>query len=161
MRNELVSAAFIPLCKIGGCLKKRGVSLIFILTNPFQCYLSECLVCVRLCVLFIYTISISIICVSQEEPSLIACNQQICDFYNWIIFDKKRHCGKWSFDISELFIQCNKDSCGEHITGGVNIYLYICQSICPWVYCMYFCVCSRVCDIKSEYQQKTTYVRLQ
>ena len=26
-----------------------GVSLIFILTNPFQRYLSECLVCVRVC----------------------------------------------------------------------------------------------------------------
>ena len=30
----------------GSFLKKGGVSLIFILTNPFQCYLSECLVCV-------------------------------------------------------------------------------------------------------------------
>ena len=29
------------------------------------------------CVLFTYTISISIICVSQEEPSLIASNQQM------------------------------------------------------------------------------------
>ena len=28
--------------KIGGCLKKEGVSLVFILTNPFQCYLSPC-----------------------------------------------------------------------------------------------------------------------
>ena len=27
-------------------LKRGGVSLISILTNPFQCYLSECLVCV-------------------------------------------------------------------------------------------------------------------
>ena len=36
---------------------------------------TECLVCV--CVLFIYTISISIICASQEELSLIPPNQQI------------------------------------------------------------------------------------
>ena len=41
-------------------------------------YFSKCLVCV----LFIYIISISIICVSQEELSLIASNEQIYDFYN-------------------------------------------------------------------------------
>ena len=46
--------------------------------------------CVCVCILFIYTISISIICVSQEEPSLIACNQQIYELQ--IIFGKKRHC---------------------------------------------------------------------
>ena len=51
-------------------------------------------VCVCVCVLFIYTISISIISVSQEEPSLIASNQQIHDFYKQIIFEKKKHCGK-------------------------------------------------------------------
>ena len=38
--------------------------------------ISWTLVCVCVCV-FIYTIFISIICVSQEEPSLIAYNQQI------------------------------------------------------------------------------------
>ena len=44
--------------KIGGIvLKKEEVALIFILTNPFQCYLSRnvwCVcVCVCVCVLFI------------------------------------------------------------------------------------------------------------
>ena len=53
---------------------------------------SECLVCV--CVLFIYTTSIIIICVWQEDPSFIASNQQTYDFYKWIIFEKKRYCGK-------------------------------------------------------------------
>ena len=60
----------------------------FFLTNLFQCYLSlnvwcVCVcMCVCVCVLFIYTISISIIiCVSLEELSLIASNQQIYDFY--------------------------------------------------------------------------------
>ena len=38
------------------------------------------------CILFIYTIFISIICVSQEELSLIASNEQIYDFYNWAFF---------------------------------------------------------------------------
>ena len=46
-------------------------------------------VCVCVCVVFIYTISISIICVSQEEHSLIVPNQQIYDFYKWIIFEEK------------------------------------------------------------------------
>ena len=27
------------------------------------------------------------------------------DFYKWIIFEKKRHCGKYISDISELFIE--------------------------------------------------------
>ena len=53
--------------------KEGGVSRIFILTNPFQRYLFRsvsCLcVCTCVCVLFIYTISIRVICVSQEEPS--------------------------------------------------------------------------------------------
>ena len=63
-------------------------------------------VCVCVCVydLFIYTISISIIWVLQEETSLIASNQQIYNFYKWIIFEKKRHYGKEIIDISELFI---------------------------------------------------------
>ena len=70
---------------------------------------SECLLCacvrvfVCVCVLLIYTISIT--CVSQEEPTLIACNQQVYDFYKWII-------------------ECNKGSCCEHVTDGANIYLY-------------------------------------
>ena len=45
------------------------------------------------CVLFIYTIYISIICVSQVEPSLVASNNRY-DFYKKIIFEKERHCGK-------------------------------------------------------------------
>ena len=69
--------------KIGrGCFKKGVVSFILILTNPFQCYLSLSVWCVCLCFfLFIYTISIGIICVSQKEPSLIASNQQMYNFY--------------------------------------------------------------------------------
>ena len=65
--------------KIDGVVLKKDISLIFILTNPFQCYLSLSVWCVR--VLFIYTISISIICVSKDELSLAASNQQIYDFY--------------------------------------------------------------------------------
>ena len=53
----------------------------FKLTNPFQCYLSLSVWCMCVCILIIYTISISTIYVSQEEPSLIASNQQIYEFY--------------------------------------------------------------------------------
>ena len=67
--------------KISAVVLNKGVSLTFILINPFQCYLSLSVWCVCVCVLFIYTIFISIVCVSQEEPSLIASNQQINDFY--------------------------------------------------------------------------------
>ena len=65
-------------------IKKGALSFWYFWTNPFPVLsFSECLVCV--CVLFIYTIPISIICVSQEEPSLIY------EFYKWIILGKKRH----------------------------------------------------------------------
>ena len=109
-------------------------------------------------VLFIYTI---FICVSQEEPDLIGSNQQICDL-QVNKFEKKSYCRNWIFDIDELCIQCNKDSCCEHITGGVNIFLWVCQSIGPWMYSVCVCVCvcvcvlvcGSVCDTKSEYQQK-------
>ena len=40
-------------------------------------------------VLFIYTNSVSIIRASQEELSFIPCNQQIYDFYKWVIFENK------------------------------------------------------------------------
>ena len=38
-------------------------------------------------VLFIYTISISILCVSQEELGLTESNQLICDLYKGVIFE--------------------------------------------------------------------------
>ena len=63
----------------------------FTLTNPFQADLS--LSDLRVFCLFT-TFSISIICVSQDKPSLIASNQQIHDFFKLMIFEKKRHCGK-------------------------------------------------------------------
>ena len=61
--------------------------------------------------------------------------------------------------ISELFIQWNKDNYYEHITGGVNIYLYgsvnplvpecdvsLCVHIYIYIYvCVCVCVCVRVC----------------
>ena len=85
-------------------LVKKGCTLplIFVLTNPFQPYL---LLSEWWCVFSLFTPY-----VSWEELSLTESDQQICDFYN------------------QLFNQCNTDSCCEHITGGVNIYLFGCVS---------------------------------
>ena len=79
--------------KIGGCFTKGRVPLIFILTFSGVKFLEV----FDVCVLFVYTISISIICVSQEEPSLIAPNQQMYDFYKRIIFEKKKILWKVKF----------------------------------------------------------------
>ena len=46
---------------------------------------------VHVCVLIIYTISTSILCVSWEEIS-VESNQQTSDFYKRVMFGKQRHC---------------------------------------------------------------------
>ena len=65
--------------KIGGVLKRGAIT--YFQTNLFQCYLSLSAWCVSVsvsvCVLFIYTIFISIICVSKEEPSLTRGGQNL------------------------------------------------------------------------------------
>ena len=123
---------------------------------PFsECLVCVCMcVCVCVCVLFIYTISISITCVLQEEPSFLASNQQI-----WLFqvnnFGTEKTLWKVNFSIfkffSELFIQYSKDSCCEHITIVVNIYLFGYVTLLATECTVRVCVC----DIKSEYLQKT------
>ena len=82
-----------------------------------------------MCILFIYTISFSIFCVSQEETTLIASNQQINDFYKsmWKINFTSQHCGK-RIVISELFIQYNKDSCYNILIWLYVSLHFVCQS---------------------------------
>ena len=107
--------------------------------HPFQGYLSLVVCCV--CVLFIYTIFISIICVSQEELSLTAYNQLIYDFYTWVIFVKKTDCGKQIFDVSENFgvIQIAAVSTWQvvlmYVYMAVSDYWSHCVSLwaCAWV----------------------------
>ena len=69
-RNNVLMSFFTPL-------RKGVVSLIFILTNPFQCYLSLSVWCVCVCV--------CVFCLLKpvlfEEPSLIASNQWLYDIY--------------------------------------------------------------------------------
>ena len=60
--------------------KSVDVFTCFFFPPPFfQCYLSLSVWCV--CVLFIYAISISIICASQKELILTASNEQIYNFF--------------------------------------------------------------------------------
>ena len=60
------------------------------------------------------------------------------------------------FDVIEFFIHCNKDSCCEHVTVGLNIYLYGSIILLTPECAVCVCVCVCVCDIKSGYQQKAT-----
>ena len=122
---------------------------LFLLTNPVQCYLSLSVwyVCVCVCVLFVYTIYICIICVSKDEHSFIASNRRICLL-------QLNFCGTlwkvnfWYQWIIHLIIKCNKCSCSEQITGGINIYLYGCVSVlapeCAVCICVFLCVISNV-----------------
>ena len=59
-------------------------------------------VCV--CVLLIYSISISTLCVSWEERSLNETNQQICSFYKWVIFESKNIVELCKFVISTNYL---------------------------------------------------------
>ena len=90
-----------------GLVKYVGLSIIFILINPFQCYLSLSVSCVCVCmfVLFIYTISISIICVSQEEPSLIVSNQQV-NYLQVNNFWKEKPLHSFPFDVCDRTCTC-------------------------------------------------------
>ena len=48
------------------------------------------------------------------------------------------------------FLRSVEGSCCDHITGGVNVYLYGCVILLvpECAMCLFVCVC----DIKSEYQ---------
>ena len=48
---------------------RKEVSLIFLLTNSFQCYLFECLVCI--CVFCLFTLFLSVLFVFQGKNLLL------------------------------------------------------------------------------------------
>ena len=60
-------------------------------------------------------------------------------------FRKVKALLKVKFDISELFIQCNKDSCYELITVGVNMYFYGCVSLLGPDSAVCLCICVYMC----------------
>ena len=117
-------------------LKKEGTLSLILITTITSSNLIFLWVSVG-AFLCVYNISFRILCVSFEEINLIEFNQLICDFHKSVIFEQPRHC-KLCKVIFWLFIECNKDSCCEHKTGGVNIYLhrYICHFIGPCLCCI-------------------------
>ena len=48
----------------------------------------------------------------------------------------------------QLIIQCNTDSCCEHLTGGVNIYLYGCVGLLVSERAVYLCL--HMCETHSK-----------
>ena len=71
-----------------GVVLKKGVSLIFILTNCWQCYLSLSVWCECVCLVYLHHFC-QYLCVSWEELSLIESNQQIYDCNKWVILKSK------------------------------------------------------------------------
>ena len=68
---------------------------------------------------------------------------------------------KVKFDISELFIRYNKDSCYELIAVGVNIYFYRCVSLLDpdsaVSLCIFVYVCVCVCVRSNQSGSKKTH----
>ena len=91
----------------------------------------KCLVCV----LFIYTVFSSIICASQEELSLIVSNEEIKRLLQLSNILKEKTLWKVNFWY-QWIIQCNTDSCCEHMAVDVNIY----SSRCGYG-CLFLCMC--------------------
>ena len=87
--------------------------------------------------------------ISREGLCLLESNQQICDFYSWIIFEKQRHCEPQSkLFYQQVILQSNTSSCCVHITSAVNILsICVCQSNDSYV----SRVSLYVCDVISKY----------
>ena len=134
------------------------LSLTFTLTNPFQCNLS---LSKWWCVFCLFTQYLSVFLFHRKNLFLL---NLINRYIKSVTFEKQRHYGtlQSKFLISanyllnviqrKLFIKCNTESCCEHITDSIDIYLCACASQLAPVYAMYLCL--SMCDIKSEYQQK-------
>ena len=74
--------------KIGACFKK-GLLLISIQTNLFQCYLSLSVLPVIVSFAFLHHVY-QYSCVSWEDFNFIKSNWQICNLYKRVIFEKQR-----------------------------------------------------------------------
>ena len=58
------------------------------------------------CILIIYFISITILCVSQERLRLVESNQQIYDFYMCVILKRKLFKASYSFSAARVAAVC-------------------------------------------------------
>ena len=116
------------------------------------------------CFAYLYHIFQYIFFFSQEK-NLVLLNL-INRYIKSVTFEKQRHCGKLQSKflrsanyssnaiLSKLFIQCNTESCCEHITGSINIYLYACVSPLAPVFamCLWVCVISNQSTSKKPSQ---------
>ena len=103
------------------------------------------------CIFLIYTI-LSVYFVFHKK-NLVLLNQQIYTSLlqrnNFWIATTLWTSVKYFF-LYQQVIQCNTDQWSLHITGGINIYLYVCQYISP---CMLY-VCLSICVISSQSTSK-------
>ena len=106
---------------------KMGALTYFHTNQPFSVF-SFWAFSVRVCVLFIYNISISIVCVPWEEFTVIESNQQKTEY-----FLKRKNIVESKFLIQNFWYRIIDsiaiNNCCKHITGGVKIYLYGCISL--------------------------------
>ena len=99
--------------------------MIVLYNQLFVIFFCECM-CVY--VLFIYTISISILCFARLchiESNLM------CDFCNCVIFENQKHCRPMSYKFlwSVTYSFDITDRCFEHITGVFNTHFHVCISL--------------------------------
>ena len=96
-----------------------------------------------MCVLFIYTVFISILCVSRKELTFTESIQQICDLYKSVIFEKQRHCGTL---YSNFLISANYSFNVIHTT---NTHTHEC------VVCL--CACECMCVMSNQSTSKNSH----
>ena len=116
-------------------------SYYLILPNVFCLCVWDVLVCVSL----IYTIFISVPCVSWKDLNLTESNQQVCDFYKWAVFLNQGHCGtlQRKFLISANYSFIVIQTAAVSTLQVVLIYIYMSESG-YWVLLVphgFVCVC--------------------
>ena len=129
--------------EIGGCFKKWGITY-FHTKSPFP-VLSFSKGLLFLCFVYLHHFCQYYLCFTGL--SFVASDQQMYD-YKLVVFEKKL----WKVNFwYQWNIQCSKDICLVHLTGGVNIYLYGCINLsvpeCAVCCCLCVCVISTLCQL--------------
>ena len=104
--------------------------------------ITDNIILVVVCVLLIYAVSLSILCVSWEELSHSESNQQICDFYKPVTFEKQRHGAtlyKINFRYQEIIHSMKYRQLLKQRTGGVKYVFMGVSFYWPCVCCVYVC----------------------
>ena len=92
----------------------------------------------------LFTPYLSVIFVSRENLSIAESNEQICDFYKSVTFEKQRRCGT----LQNQFLIANYSlNVIQRVIQSMP-YLYLSVSRLVHVCAMRLCLC--MCDIKSK-----------